>query len=163
MTQLFHTRMLAIASVVLASAVIALSIWWVAQTMWLRKDPTVVVDTTAVVNPGSFVSYELDLKQAAHVLLAVDVSEGLELDLFVLSTVQFVQYQEAVRMGITLPFQASLSVGGIRHIVQAVKLEPGTYVVVLDHTSVGPTQPPSSFASLFNHRSAQAKVRITKE
>ncbi|MEM4413795.1 MAG: hypothetical protein QXD59_05925 [Candidatus Caldarchaeum sp.] len=163
MTKLFNTRTLAIASIALASAILALSVWWVAQTLWLHKDPTVVVDTTAAVNPGSFVSYELDLKQAAHVLLAVDVSEGLELDLFVLSTVQFVKYQEAVRTGIALPFQASLSVGGIRHIVQTVQLEPGTYVVVLDHTSVGPTRPPSSFASLFNHRPAQAKVRITKE
>lgn len=163
MTKIFHTRTLAIASIVLASAVLALSVWWVAQTMWLHGEPTVVVDTTATVNPGSFVSYELVLRRAAQVLLEVNVSNGSELDLFVFSTVQFVQYQEALRTAAALPFQTTLSVGGIRHIVQSVQLEPGTYVVVLDHTSVGPTRPPSSFANLFNHRPAQAKVRITKE
>lgn len=163
MLDFFKEKPLKAVFVAVLVVIVGLGVWWTKATFFATKRPVVVLDTRADVNAGSFASYELTLERASQIVLETDVEQGPELDLFVLSPVQFVQYQEAVRTLSEAPYRPVVSVSGVRQLAQAVQLGPGTYVVVLDNTAVGSMRPPSSLATLFQDQASQAKIRITKE
>jgi hypothetical protein len=115
----------------------------------VTPEPVTRYNKTVSIDEDKYQYIEVPMKSGGEVQVDIRVAAGPAIDVYFMDVASFGEWKKAVSklFGGQFHFISQLSSGNARSFHGSGRVEPGTYVLVLDNTDYGDTHPPMNMAN----------------